>query len=202
MEVAKSAPQGSNILCMLPDTGERYLSTPLFDEISEEMTPEELEISCSTPGHRFDVRGGSAPATEEEAPELDAESAAFVEKAISDAANPVAFFALEWCEFCWSVRKLFAKLEIPYQAFDLDSIAYQEGDRGGKIRAVLKDKLGTPTIPQIFIGGEHVGGATDLFAALKDGKLAELLKSGNITMAETEEGFEPESMLPGWLHKR
>ncbi|MCV6604937.1 MAG: cysteine synthase A [Porticoccaceae bacterium] len=36
LEVAKSAPQGSNILAMLPDTGERYLSTFLFDDISEE----------------------------------------------------------------------------------------------------------------------------------------------------------------------
>jgi cysteine synthase A len=202
LTVASKAAPGSNILCMLPDTGERYLSTPLFEDISEEMTPEELEISCSTPNHRFDVRDGAAPAEEEGPPEIDAEAAEFVEKAVNDAANPVAFFALEWCEFCWSVRKLFAKLEIPYQAFDLDSVAYQEGDRGGKIRAVLKDRLGTPTIPQIFIGGEYVGGATDLFSALKDGKLAELLDKNGLGMATTEEGFEPESMLPGWLHKR
>ena len=38
------------ILCMLPDTGERYLSTPLFADISTDMTSEELEISHSTPG--------------------------------------------------------------------------------------------------------------------------------------------------------
>ena len=202
LEVAKSAPPGSNILCMLPDTGERYLSTPLFDGIPEEMSEEEVDISCSTPAHRFDIRGGAAPATEEAPLELDAEAAAFVEQAIFDAENPVAFFALEWCEFCWSVRKLFAKLDIPYQAFDLDSVAYQEGDRGGKIRAVLKDKLGSPTIPQIFIGGEYLGGATDLFTALKDGKLSGLLESNGITMTAAEEGFEPESMLPGWLHKR
>ncbi len=200
--VAKKAAPGSNILCMLPDTGERYLSTPLFDDISEEMSQEELDISCSTPGHRFDVRGGAAPATDEKPPEIDAEAAEFVARAIDDAANPVAFFALEWCEFCWSVRKLFAKMDIPYQAFDLDSVAYQEGDRGGKIRTVLKDRLGTPTIPQIFVGGKHLGGATDLFAALKNGTLAELLKDSGISMAETEDGFDPVSMLPGWLHKR
>jgi cysteine synthase A len=34
---------------MLPDTGERYLSTPLFAEVPADMTPEELEISHSTP---------------------------------------------------------------------------------------------------------------------------------------------------------
>lgn len=44
LEVAKSAPKGSNILAMLPDTGERYLSTPLFAEIEAEMNDEELAI--------------------------------------------------------------------------------------------------------------------------------------------------------------
>jgi cysteine synthase A len=50
LQVASSAPQGSTILCMLPDTGERYLSTPLFADISTDMTPEEIEIAHSTPG--------------------------------------------------------------------------------------------------------------------------------------------------------
>jgi cysteine synthase A len=47
--VANEAPTGSTILCMLPDTGERYLSTPLFADITAEMSQEELAISLSTP---------------------------------------------------------------------------------------------------------------------------------------------------------
>ena len=35
LDVARRAPPGTNILCMLPDTGERYLSTPLFEDIGE-----------------------------------------------------------------------------------------------------------------------------------------------------------------------
>ena len=54
LQVALQAPAGSNILCMLPDTGERYLSTPLFDSVSEEMNEEEIIISESTPGYRYD----------------------------------------------------------------------------------------------------------------------------------------------------
>lgn len=54
LEVAKSAPDGSNILCMLPDTGERYLSTPLFEDISADMNEDEIRISESTPGFRFE----------------------------------------------------------------------------------------------------------------------------------------------------
>jgi cysteine synthase len=50
LEVAAGAQKGSNILCMLPDTGERYLSTPLFADIAADMNDEELAISRSTPG--------------------------------------------------------------------------------------------------------------------------------------------------------
>jgi cysteine synthase len=49
LKVAAEAAKGANILCMLPDTGERYLSTPLFADVPADMTPEELEISRSTP---------------------------------------------------------------------------------------------------------------------------------------------------------
>jgi len=49
LKVCAEAPAGSNILCMLPDTGERYLSTPLFADIPADMTDEELAISHSTP---------------------------------------------------------------------------------------------------------------------------------------------------------
>ena len=49
LQVCAEAPQGSTVLCMLPDTGERYLSTPLFADVSVDMTPEEVELAHSTP---------------------------------------------------------------------------------------------------------------------------------------------------------
>jgi cysteine synthase len=49
LKVAQDAPKGANILCMLPDTGERYLSTPLFENIPADMTEEEQAIFRSTP---------------------------------------------------------------------------------------------------------------------------------------------------------
>ena len=55
LQVAAKAPKGSNILCMLPDTGERYLSTPLFADIAADMSEEEAAISKSTPGQQFKV---------------------------------------------------------------------------------------------------------------------------------------------------
>jgi len=53
LEIAETAAEGSNILCMLPDTGERYLSTPLFDDINVEMSDDEKELSTSTPSCQF-----------------------------------------------------------------------------------------------------------------------------------------------------
>lgn len=49
-EIADKADAGSVILCMLPDTGERYLSSPLFEGIEEVMTEAEIALSLSTPG--------------------------------------------------------------------------------------------------------------------------------------------------------
>jgi cysteine synthase A len=45
LEVCAEAAKGATVLCMLPDTGERYLSTPLFADILPDMNEEELAIS-------------------------------------------------------------------------------------------------------------------------------------------------------------
>src|SRR6202046_2265523 len=50
LKIAAEAPKGASTLCMLPDTGERYLSTPLFADVPIDMTEEELAILRSIPG--------------------------------------------------------------------------------------------------------------------------------------------------------
>ena len=60
MEVAQSAAKGTAILCMLPDTGERYLTTPLFADVPVDMTEEELAILRSTPSY---AEGPTPPVT-------------------------------------------------------------------------------------------------------------------------------------------
>ncbi len=201
--VAEKAEPGANILCMLPDTGERYLSTPLFEDIPVDMTEAEQEIARSTPNYRFDSPP-PAPAAkdEDEAPiAVEEDAREFLDTVTSDAEQPVVMFALEWCEFSWSVRKMFAHYDIPYRSVDLDSVAYQEGNRGGKIRAAIQEQTGLKTIPQIYIGGKHVGGATELFDAAKDGSMAELLKTNKVAWTESE-NRDPYTFLPGWLHAR
>jgi cysteine synthase len=211
LQVCAEAEAGATVLCMLPDTGERYLSTPLFQDIPVEMSDEELEISRSTPSCRFDVAASpppaspasqAAPAPEAETEtETDAAAKAFVDEILNDPDQPVVMFALEWCEFCWAVRKLFAAYGIPYRSVDLDSVAYQADDRGGKIRAVLRARLGTNTIPQVFVGGEHLGGCTEIFDAWLAGDLQQKLSGQGVPFNSAAEA-DPYSFLPGWLHKR
>ena len=110
------------------------MSTPLFEDIGEEMNADELELSQSTPGYRFDEAPACLiPVTNVVEQEPDADAEKFVREIITG--EPVVMFALEWCEFSWSVRKLFGQLGVNYRSIDLDSVEYQENDRGGKIRA-------------------------------------------------------------------
>ena len=206
LDVARRSPPGSRIVCMLPDTGERYLSTPLFDGIDADMNEAELALSRSTPGYRFDMPPRpSAPAapvvpvTLAPAGAVDAQAAALVARAIQD--HPVVMFALEWCEFCWAVRKLFARLNIGYRSVDIDSVEFQQHDMGSRIRAVLKERTGAATIPQIWIGGTHLGGATDLFDAMRTGRMQKLLAEAGVPY-DRDADIDPQVFLPKWLHPR
>ncbi|MBR9838465.1 MAG: cysteine synthase A [Rhodobacteraceae bacterium] len=199
LEVARNAPKGSRILAMLPDTGERYLSTPLFGGIDEVMNAEELAIAASTPRFRFDAP--AAPAAQAAPAAASDEARADLQALISDPSQPVVLFALEWCEFCWSVRKLFAAAGIAYRSVDLDSAAFRIGDRGGALRKALAETTGAVTIPQVFVGGQHIGGATETFDAFNAGDLQQRL--AELGCEVRAEGIgNAYGFLPGWLHPR
>ncbi|MEM1104475.1 MAG: cysteine synthase A [Pseudomonadota bacterium] len=53
MQICEAAEAGSTVLCMLPDTGERYLSTPLFADVEADMNDAEKKIATSTPGYQM-----------------------------------------------------------------------------------------------------------------------------------------------------
>jgi cysteine synthase A len=99
------------------------------------------------------------------------------------------------------VRKLFARLGIAYQAVDIDSVKLQQRDMGTKIRAVLRHSIGSPTIPQIYIGGRHVGGCMDLFDAMSKGSMRQLLSDAGVEYDQNAD-VNPHDLLPQWLHPR
>ena len=195
--IAQRAPPGSSVLCILADTGERYLSTPLFDHVGAEMSVEEQEIAASTPSAQFGV---PAPATPAAAGLLEADVEAKSRLDALVASGPVVLFALEWCEFCWSLRKLLNALGVPFEDVALDAAALQAGDLGLRLRQALGARTGVQTIPQLFVGGAHMGGCMDAFAALRSGQLKHSLEAAGLRM-RAPDGLAPEDFLPGWLLK-
>ncbi|MEH6648932.1 MAG: cysteine synthase A [Motiliproteus sp.] len=199
LQICAQAEPGSNVLCMLPDTGERYLSTPLFADISEEMTEEELQLSRSTPGYRFDAAPAAPVALD--LPPVSDDVEAQVTQWLADKEQPVVLFALEWCEFCWSVRNLFSKCGIAFRSVDLDSAEYQPQQRGAQVRAAINARTDCITIPQIFIGGEFVGGCTELFDLFGSGELQQRLTVLGVEFDDSV-ALDPYSLLPQWLQPR
>ena len=201
LKVAAEAPRGATLLAMLPDTGERYLSTPLFADIPADMTAEEQEIMHSTPMFRFDAPGPvPAPVSAAAGPpvEADAGAKAFVADILAN--EPVVMFALEWCEFCWAARRLFAAYKIPYRSVDLDSVEYQRDDLGGRVRPELLARTGSGTIPQIFIGGAALGGCSDLFDAARSGVLRERLDAAGVAF-DAAANVDLPALLPNWVKR-
>jgi cysteine synthase A len=208
LDVARRSEPGANIVCMLPDTGERYLSTPLFEGIGEEMTADEWAVSRSTPLCRFDAPAPAPAPALAPTPQplvvdpkvaVDPAAARFVTEVVEK--EPIVLIALEWCEFCWSVRKLFTRLGVTYRSVDVDSVAYQVDDLGGKIRAVVAERTGAKTLPQIYIGGQHIGGCTDLFDCWRNGSLQKRLDQCGVTY-DRDANVDPYSLLPKWLQPR
>ena len=202
LEVAKTAPKGSRILFMVPDTGERYLSTPLFEAIGQEMDAEELAISKSTPLCRFGTPAPQPAAAHGSRPDpAPVHARDFVEDLIGDPDQPVVMFALEWCEFCWAVRRFLKDMGIPFRSVDLDSVDMQAGGFAGDIRKALRDRTGEPTIPQIFIGGTPVGGAVDLLTGHDRGELEPLLHLAGLAVPG-DRAIVGRNYLPKWLASR
>jgi cysteine synthase A len=66
---------------------------------------------------------------------------------------------------------------------------------------VLNRRNNWPTIPQIYVAGEFVGGATDIFDVGKAGQLQPKLDASKIPYNDTI-NKDPYSFLPTWLHPR
>jgi cysteine synthase len=195
--LAERLPAGSRLLAMLPDTGERYLSTPLFADIDADMNDGEWEISRSTPNGRFDV-APPPPAAPSALPTVTPFGEDTVASAIADPAQPVVMFALEWCEFSWALRKFFRRIGVEFRSIDLDSASWQTGNRGGQVRAALHARLGRPTIPQVFVAGQPLGGCTDTFDAWRSGHLQALLTRAGVRF-DAGAVQDPNSFLPAWI---
>ena len=98
-------------------------------------------------------------------------------------------------------RKTFPCYAVAFRAVQVDSEKMQKDGVGNEIRKQLKVLTGAPTIPQIFVGGQLLGGNDELFVAFMNGELQTQLNKMNVKF-EIAPGLDPTSLLPRWLQPR
>ncbi|XP_015879311.2 glutaredoxin [Ziziphus jujuba] len=84
--------------------------------------------------------------------------------------NPVVVFSKTYCPYCVTVKQLFTQLGATFKVIELDT----ESD-GSEIQSALAEITGQRTVPNVFIGGNHIGGCDNTKALHKDGKVITLL---------------------------
>ena len=93
--------------------------------------------------------------------------------------NPVVVFSKSYCPFCVKVKQLLSQLGASYKAIELDT----ESD-GSEIQSALAEWTGQRTVPNVFIGGKHIGGCDATTAMHQGGKLVPLLtEAGAVAQA-------------------
>jgi len=122
-----------------------------------------------------------------------------VDRVLSDRQHPLVLFAREGCEFCWAAKRFFASIETPYRLVQLDSEEFQHNGFYREIRHELESRNGSHTLPQIYLSGQFVGGATDSFKAWKEGEFQQALEQSAVPFKDSGE-LDPYGFLSGWLH--
>ena len=133
------------------------------------------------------------PLSAEESPQQ------LVDRVLNDAEHPLVMFAREGCEFCWAARKFFDAIESPYRIIELDSEEFRRDGLNQKIRNHLQSGNGSTTVPQIYVAGRFVGGATDSFDAWKSGEFQKWLQTAGVNFKQ-EDKLDTSSFISGWLH--
>ncbi|GAB2281896.1 Glutaredoxin-C5, chloroplastic [Dionaea muscipula] len=89
--------------------------------------------------------------------------------------NPVVVYSKTWCSYSSEVKSLFRKLGVEPLVVELDEL----GPQGPQLQKVLERLTGQHTVPNVFIGGRHIGGCTDTVKLHHKGELEPLLSEAN-----------------------
>jgi cysteine synthase A len=189
LKLARESPEGTSILAILPDTAERYLSTPLFDDIPADMTEEEKTLAETTP---------STPPPAAGLPEVLPEALEFVHAVNQQ--NKVVVWSLQYCEFCWTLTKFLDAIGVPYERIDIDNFQYAKDNMGNKYRAALQELTECKTFPQFFVNNEFKGGAVDACMLWKKEELQPMFQKAGVNNNNFN-GYEgdPFEFLPKWM---
>jgi glutaredoxin 3 len=80
----------------------------------------------------------------------------------------VKIYTTPYCPYCVRAKRLLERKGVPYQEIDVAN--------DDQARVDLAERTGRRTVPQIFIGDQHVGGSDDLHALEQEGKLDGMLR--------------------------
>ena len=83
----------------------------------------------------------------------------------------VIVFSKSWCPYCAKVKQLLQKQKIDFTVVELDL-----NPAGEEIQKLLAEHTGQRTVPNVFVGGVHVGGASDTLEAWENGRLKQLIE--------------------------
>ena len=89
--------------------------------------------------------------------------------------SKVIMFSKTFCPYCDTAKEVFNSAEVKFDVQELDTLP-----DGGKMQDALQEITGQRTVPNIFIGGTHVGGCSDLQAKIKNGSVFELFEKNDI----------------------
>ena len=78
-------------------------------------------------------------------------------------------YTKSWCPFCARAKEDLERLGIEFEEIDVTTDTRRERE--------MQRRAQRHTVPQIFVGGQHLGGSDDLRAAEHSGELAELIES-------------------------
>ncbi|HKC61875.1 MAG TPA: glutaredoxin 3 [Myxococcales bacterium] len=81
--------------------------------------------------------------------------------------KPVKIYTTPYCPYCVRAKRLLERKGVPYEEIDVAN--------DDQARIELAERTGRRTVPQIFIGQDHVGGSDDLHALEEQGKLDAML---------------------------
>ena len=82
--------------------------------------------------------------------------------------QPVVIYTKFSCPYCHAAKDLLTQKGAAFEEIPVD------GDRAAQA-AMAEKANGRSTVPQIFIGGAHIGGCDDIYALESEGKLDALL---------------------------
>lgn len=97
-----------------------------------------------------------------------------VKKTLSQ--NPVVIYSKTWCSYSMEVKSLFKRLGVEPLVIEMDEM----GPQGRQLQKVLERLTGQHTVPNVFIGGKHIGGCTDTVKLHRKGELTSLLSEAGI----------------------